>query len=185
MKTNHILALLALISGLAAAFTSFPVKNDLYPTWKYESERIKGGKVKYISATHLADLLYRKDQGIVLVDLRADTLYERYHIPSALQYKKWSPDPGQKKSTFVVYGLDPGSGIGALSDKLPGKVYALKGGMEQWYSLVLFPDFAQYKVRNREALEHILRRSRYFGGSPENTRLLNIYVRQSHYREGC
>jgi hypothetical protein len=57
--------------------------------------------------------------------------------------------------------------------------------MEAWYSQVLFPDFSQLRVRNRELLEHILRRSRFFGGTPQNTQVLNIEVRETRYREGC
>ena len=68
---------------------------------------------------------------------------------------------------------------------LPGKVYVLKGGIDAWYSLVLFPDFIEYQVRNNEKLEQIISRSMYFGGSPRNTQLLNITVRESRYREGC
>jgi len=185
MKTNHILALLAVLGGFTAAFTSFSVKNDLYPTWKYESERIKGGKVDYISATHLADLLYRKDQGIVLLDLRTEQEYQTYHIPSALSCERGNPDWEGKKLNYVVYGLDPEVEGQKLLDELSGKVYVLKGDLQAWYSQVLFPDFAQYKIRNREALEHILLRSKYFGGRPGNTHLLHIDQRQSNFREGC
>lgn len=185
MKTNYILALLAVLGGLTAAFTSHSVKNDLYPTWQTESERIKGGKVDYISAAYLADQLYHKDQGIVLLDVRAEADYEAYHIPSALPYDNGGAERDGKKLTFIVYGLESDAEAHKLSDELPGKVYVLKNGLEAWRSLVLFPDFAQYKVRNEEALDHIIRRSKYFGGSPGNTHLLNIEVRQSNYREGC
>ena len=185
MKTNHILVLLALVGGLAAAFTSFSTKNDLYPTWKYKSERIKGGKVDYISATHLADLLYRKDLGIILLDLRPEKDYQSYHIPTARPLGKGTLDRDRKKPTYIVYGQDPELERRNQVDELSGKVYVLRGGMEAWYSLVLFPDFKEYRVRNRDQLEHILTRSKFFGGVPGNTQLLNIEQRQSSYREGC
>jgi rhodanese-related sulfurtransferase len=185
MKTNHMLAMLALLGGLAAAFTSFSAKNDLYPTWKYESGRVKGGKVDYISASHLADLLYRKDRDLFLLDLRSAKEYQSYHIPTARPSGEGTLDRDQKKTTYVVYGLDPELDNREQLDTLAGKVYVLKGGMEAWFSQVLFPDFSEYKVRNRDQLEHILRRSKFFGGSPANTQLLNIEQRQSSYREGC
>jgi hypothetical protein len=50
---------------------------------------------------------------------------------------------------------------------------------------VLFPDFLNYHVRNRDHLDHILRRSRFFGGEPQNTQVLNIEARENRYREGC
>lgn len=185
MKTNYILALIAVLGGLTAAFTSHSVKNDLYPTWLTDSERIKGGKVDYISATHLADLLYQKNQVVVVLDVRAEEDYVKYHIPSASLYEKDMPEQDLKKLVYVVYGLESEKEVLELKDEFPAKVYVLKGGLEAWRSLVLFPDFAQYKVRNREALEHIIRRSKYYGGSPGNTQVLNIEVRQNNYREGC
>lgn len=185
MKTNHILALLALIGGLTAAFTSHSAKNALYPTWDFHRDRIHGKKVQFVSAMHLADKLYRKEQGLVLLDLRAETEYKKYHIPSALSYPKEDQGTEWQRSTYILYGLGPDTDLKRLIARLPGKVYVLEEGLEAWISLVLFPDFKVYKVRNREALEHIIRRSRYFGGSPQNTQLLNVDVRQNRYREGC
>ena len=185
MKTNQVLAILALAGGLFAAFTSYSEKNDLYPTWKFESERVEGKKVDYISAMHLSELLYAKDQGIKVLDFRSESEYNSYHIPSALLYEKAKKGIGQEKYSYMVYGLASDLEARELQKKLNGKVYVLEGGIEAWKSLVLFPDFNHFRVRNREALEQIIRRSRYFGGTPGNTQMLNIEVRQTRYREGC
>ena len=185
MKTNQILALIAITGGLLAAFTSHSVKNNLYPTWKFETDRVDGRKVDYISASHLAGLLYTKEQGIVVLDLRSEPEFTAYHIPSALRYEKGDTEAGREKSTFIVYGLKSDAEVKKLKSDLPGKVYVLDGGMESWNTLVLFPDFSHLKVRNHDALEQIIRRCRYFGGNPGNTQMLNIDVRQTRYREGC
>lgn len=185
MKTNHVLALLALIGGLSAAFTSHSAKNGLYPTWKFETERVEGKKVNYISASHLADLLYKKEQDISVLDLRPGESYQAYHIPSALPYTKEDTKSVREKQTYIVYGMESDAEVKQLKQNLPGEVYVLKGGMESWYSMVLFPDFARYKIRNQDSLEEVIRRCRYFGGNPLNTQLLNIDFRQSSYREGC
>ena len=185
MKTNHILALLAVFGGVTAAFTSFSEKNELYPTWKFESERVQGTKINFISAPHLSDLLYEKDQNLVLLDLRTEADYKSYHIPSALNVGDPEQNKGSKNISYVVYGQDADVEAKKLREDLPGKVYVLRGGLESWKSLVLFPDFTQYKVRNREALERILRKSKYFGGHPLNTQLLHIDQRQNSFREGC
>jgi rhodanese-related sulfurtransferase len=185
MKTNYILALLAVIGGVTAAFTSFSERNELYPTWKYESERVKGARINYISAPQLADRLYAKDPEIVLLDIRSEEDYLSYHLPTALPLIKTAMEGEEKTRSYVVYGQDEHAEIPKFMEEWSGQVYLLKGGLETWYSLVLFPDFAQHKVRNREALEHIIRRSRYFGGSPRNAQELHIEQRQSTYREGC
>ena len=85
MKTNHIFALLAILAGTSAAFTSHSVKNNLYPTWKFEKARVEGERVRYISVHHLANLLYQK-QPLTLLDIRNWKAYEDYHIPTALHH---------------------------------------------------------------------------------------------------
>jgi rhodanese-related sulfurtransferase len=185
MKTNQFFAILAIVAGISAAFTSYSVKNSLYPTWKYEKARVEGEKVHYISAHHLADLLYQK-QPLSLLDAREWKDYEDYHIPTARYYKKDPVLETEKNSGLVVlYGSAEDEDLYRMARELPGKVYVLQGGMEAWYSLVLFPDLVEYKIRNAEQLKHVVNRCRFFGGEAQNTQLLNINVRETRYREGC
>ena len=186
MKTNHILAILAIVGGVAAAFTNYSERNDLYPDWKYQKEQMAGSRVRFISAPYLADLLYSKEENLTIFDARKWNDYEDYHIPFALQYDAGMESKADFKSGIVVlYGEEGDQGLYALAEELPGRVYLLKGGLEEWYSLVLFPDLMEYHVRNNDQLNHIIRRSGFFGGKPQNTQLLNINVRESRYREGC
>jgi len=186
MKTNHILAILAIVGGMTAAFTKHSENNKLYPDWKFQKERIEGKKVSFISASHLANLLYSKDQNIIVFDARNWKAYEYYHIPQALLYDAGMvPKAGTRSGTTVLYGDPEDPDLVELARELPGRVLLLKGGMDAWYSQVLFPDFMSFSVRNRDQLDHILRRSGFFGGKPINTQLLNIEVRESRYREGC
>ncbi len=186
MKINHILASLAILGGISAAFTNYSERNHLYPTWKYEKDRIQGEKVHFISATYLADLLYQKESGITILDMRDEEAFEEYHIPLAkLPGEGDEISEGDSGSLTIIYGVEDDPKLYQISEALPRKVYVLKGGIESWYKLVLFPDFNEVQIRNKDKLEHIINRSRYFGGSPRNTQLLNIQVRESRYREGC
>ncbi len=186
MKTNHILAILTLVVGLTAAFTKHSENNKLYPDWKFQKERIDGKKYSFISASHLANLLYGKDQSTIIFDTRKWKDFEHYHIPQALPYDAGMESKAVTRSGItVLYGDLEDPDLYVLARKLPGRVYLLKGGMEEWYSLVLFPDFMSFSVRNSDQLDHILRRSGFFGGKPQNTQLLNINVREGRYREGC
>ncbi len=186
MKINYIMASLAVIGGISAVFTNHAEKNNFYPTWKFEKERIEGERIRYISAPYLAELLYKKEQGIVILDFRNKEDYIRYHIPTANHYETGgalgNTDPEKQ---VVVYGLVAGQLSVEQVNDLPGKVYVLKGGIEQWYELVLFPDFDYYKVRNSHTLHQIILRSRFFGGTPRNLQQLHIEVRKSRFREGC
>ena len=186
MKTNHILAILALVGGMTAAFTNHSKKNELYPEWKFQKEQIEGKKTRFISAHHLADLLYAKKEDLIIFDAREWKAYEKYHIPLALPYDAGMGSKVKIKSgTIVLYGEAEDQDLYNHARDLPGRVFVLKGGMEAWYSLVLFPDFVKFHVRNSDQLEYILLRSKFYGGKPQNTQVLNIDVKASRYREGC
>lgn len=186
MRTNYILAVLAMIAGISAAFTNHSKKNKLYPDWKFQKEQVQGESARFISASHLADLIYNKEENILIYDTRDWDAFKEYHIPTALLY-----DPGMgskaaiKSATLVLYGEEAHADLHKLAKELPGRVYLLKGGIEAWYSLVLFPDFSTLHVRNRDQLDHVLQRSVFFGGKPQNTQILNLDVRETRYREGC
>jgi len=185
MKTNHFLAILAIVAGVSAAFTHYSEKNQLYPTRKFEKARVNGERVQLITAHHLANLLYEKEP-VTLLDARDKKAFEEYHIPTARPY-----DAGQEVNSdqdagmVVLYGSAEEENLYTLANDLEGKVYVLKGGMEAWYSLVLFPDMVEYRVRNTDQLRYIVRRTNFFGGQAQNTQLLNLNVRESRYREGC
>lgn len=185
MRTNHLLAILAVIAGISAAFTSYSVKNSLYPTKKFEHARVDGQRLNYISPYHLADLIYRK-QPVILLDTREGEAYEDYHIPTALPYHgEQKMEEEKERGMVILYGAGEDEDVYSLAKDLPGRVFVLKGGMEAWSSLVLFPDLVRYRVRNSEQLRYIVRRAGFFGGEAQNTQLLNIQVRESRYREGC
>lgn len=185
MKINHFFAILAIVAGITAAFTSFTEKNRLYPTWKFEKERVEGKTVRFISAHHLANLLYNKAE-LSLLDAREWNNYENYHIPTALHCNMDPILEQENKSGLVVlYGSADDESIYKIARELPGRVYVLKGGLEAWNSLVLFPDPLEYKVRNMDQLTYIVRRSTFFGGEAQNTQILNLNLRESRFREGC
>ena len=186
MKTNQLLAILAIVGGISAAFTNHSKKNELYPDWKFQKEQVEGKRLAFISAHHLADLIYNKEEKLTLFDTRTWKAHEAYHIPNSLLCDPGiAPKAGIKSGIIVVYGQEEDAALYKLARELRGSVYILKGGMEAWYSMVLFPDFMKFHVRNSDRLEYILRRSRFFGGQPQNTQLLNLEVRESRYREGC
>ncbi len=185
MKTNHIFAILAILPGEFAAFTSYSDKKNRYPTWEFEKARMKGEKVRFVSPHHLAELLYQK-QEVTLLDARSWQDYEEYHVPTSLHlHKDQMMDYSTDLGTIVLYGASGDEDIYDLASALSGRVYVLKGGIKAWYSLVLFPDMVKYRIRNADQLRHLVRRCEFFGGEAQNTQLLNLNVRENRYREGC
>jgi rhodanese-related sulfurtransferase len=186
MKTNNILAIASFIIGIAAVFTNHADRNNLYPVWKYRTDRINKEKIRLISANYLSDLIYRKEQGITILDIRSGAEYEEYHIPASIPYNEQDLLSVLKSSDKVIlYGDKNYNYLSEIAANLSGKIYNLSGGADEWFNLVLFPDFSKIHVRNRLTLEKIINRSRYFGGTPQNIDLLNISTRSSRFREGC
>jgi hypothetical protein len=186
MKTNYILAITTFIIGISAVFTNHADRNNIYPAWKYRTDRIDKEKIRLISANYLSDLIYRKQQGITILDTRSSPEYEEYHIPTSVPYNEQDLLSVLKSSEKVIlYGDGNYSYLSEIPANLSGKIYNLSGGADEWFSMVLFPDFSKIHVRNRQTLEKIIDRSRYFGGTPQNANLLNISTRSSRFREGC
>jgi rhodanese-related sulfurtransferase len=186
MKTNYILAIASLIIGLGAVFTNYADRNNLYPIWKYRTDSFDKEKIRLISANWLAELVYRKEQGITILDTRSIAEYEEYHIPTSIPYNEKDLASLLKSSDkIILYGDINYNYLSEVPANLSGKIYNLNGGVDEWFSMVLFPDFRKIKVRNKQALEKIIDRSRYFGGTPQNTDLLNISTRSNRFREGC
>jgi rhodanese-related sulfurtransferase len=186
MRINIIFAIAAFILGLSAVFTDFTGKNSLYPTWKFNKERIDKKKVDLISANHLADLIYNKEKAVLVVDVRSSEEYGKYHIPDAVLFNESTINtdlPDAKK--IILVGKADLLVQAKIYKTLPGSVYILDGGIPAWYDMVLFPDFEKLQVRNKQVLDHILARSKYFGGKPVNTETLNLNIRTIRFREGC
>jgi len=186
MKTNNILAILAFIIGISAVFTNYADRNNLYSVWTYRTDRIDNETIRLISANCLADLVYLKEQGITILDTRSIAEYEEYHIPTSIPYNEQDLVSLLKSSEKVILYSDKNYNyLSEVPANLSGKIYNLNGGIDEWFSMVLFPDFSKIHVRNRQTLEKIVNRSRYFGGTPQNINLLNISSRSGRFREGC
>jgi hypothetical protein len=194
-RTQTIFAILAIAFGFTAAFTDHADKNRMFPDWRIEKQRMPTGKVHFISASHLADLLYQKKQGIRILDVRIEEAYEKYHIPSAKPYRDTDQESTEsrtghteqanKNGMTVLYGNQGDPEVYRIAGTMNGKVYIVAGGIEAWYELVLFPDFQEFQVRNSTRARAIITRSHFFGGVPRNSQLLNITLRETSFREGC
>src|SRR4030042_4485293 len=124
MKTNYILAIVSLVIALGAVVTNHADRNNLYPVWKYKTDRIDREKVRLISANWLADLVYRKEQGITILDTRSIAEYEEYHIPTSVLYNEQNLLSVLKSSEKVIlYGDKNYNYLSEIPANLSGKIY--------------------------------------------------------------
>ncbi|MEP7325024.1 MAG: rhodanese-like domain-containing protein [Gemmatimonadota bacterium] len=110
--------------------------------------------------------------GLTLVDLRAPTAFDSYHIPGAVRLE--AGELGQARlpeaNTIVLYDDAESSAAGVwLLLKAQGyaSVYVLSGGMAAWKDEVLHPALPPGMARETEArFGRQMELSRFFGGSP-------------------
>ncbi|MEZ5069625.1 MAG: hypothetical protein R2751_01315 [Bacteroidales bacterium] len=192
MKTKITLALVAILLGASAAFTDYGKHNGSYPEWKTRSERADGSRQKVVSAPFLARMLFDREPGLVLLDLRSEKAFASYHIPGSWQ-------PADVRESGLVEGADLLVLIGdstlnqrklagemsVIPDGFDGRILVLEDGMTAWTDEVLFPDMLQWKVRSGQRLNEIHVLSHYFGGSPRNSQWMQVRQADSPFREGC
>lgn len=131
--------------------------------------------VRFETAIGVARMIRDGRPGVRVIDLRADSLFDAYHVPGAeragpaeLASSIWSPD-----ETILLYAEDEETAIAAargLERRGLQQVGVLRGGLLSWIDQIVQPRLTALpptatpaeQAARREQLEL----SRYFGGTP-------------------
>jgi len=167
------LALAALMLGGLALFARTDGGNVVRLDVK-ELAGIVEREEDHVTPLELADWILARRADYRLIDVRSDTEYAEYHIPTAENVPVGSlPDAALLRNETIVLYSD--GGIHAyqawllLRAKGYRSVYTLRGGLEQWKEDVLFPVFAENASPDEQARIAKLREvSRFFGGKPRS-----------------
>jgi rhodanese-related sulfurtransferase len=170
--TTRTPATIALVLGGLAAVAGRPRPSGDTRVDLDELARTVAHEEDHVSALQLAQWIRDKRPGVRVIDVRPDSEYIVYHIPSA----EWVPltdlrttrfDP---EETIVLYS---GGGVHAAQAwfflRASGlrRVYFLQGGLEEWDDAVLRPQLpADATPAQRAAFDAAVSLSRYFGGMP-------------------
>jgi rhodanese-related sulfurtransferase len=142
MSTGRLLAGIALLLGIAAAFAGSPHR-DVRET-------------DQVTALALAARIRDRQPGLRVIDIRPAPEFNAFQIPTAENISPEALDLvlAQSGQTIVVYADDAATANGAVT-KLRSKghldVLALRGGVSAWIDDVMNP-------------EHSTEVTRYFGG---------------------
>lgn len=154
-----ILSFLALIVGLTT------------PVNKYATSKTS---VEYISVLELATEIKNKEH-LQLFDLRSDSSYSAFHIPTAknvstAQLLKLKPD---SKTKTVLYSRDENLSIQSfliLKEIGTANLFVLKGGIRDWYDRILYPKIPiLVPETDKELANQIKSISAFYGGRPVRT----------------
>ncbi|MFV1882945.1 MAG: rhodanese-like domain-containing protein [Balneola sp.] len=164
ISINQKLALLAFALSLMALITS-----TFFPDNSF-SENTSG--LNYISVLDLAESIKNR-KSLVLIDLRSKEEFDQFHIPTArnlktpdLLHSDFNPD-----ANLVLYSERDSLSKQAfltLKEKSFNEVKILRGGVQDWYSRLLYPRMPKViPSEDKELADRVKVLTEYFGGRSE------------------
>jgi rhodanese-related sulfurtransferase len=170
-RTSHREPRYLAISAAVLGFLALGV-GDPYPAARDQSaER----SVSFVTALDVARWIRDGRADVRVVDVRADSLFDAYHIPRAehvtlgeLQGYAWRPD-----QIVVVYADNDAAGAAAamtVHKRGVANTLVLRGGLPAWVDVIVEPRLTTLPATatpdEQTARREQLELSRYFGGTP-------------------
>jgi len=171
MSRNTKLGLLVCLLGLIAAFAGSPYKGTRVHSGATDLAGIVQREVDHVNPTDLADWIVKGRSDYRLIDLRTQAEFDQYHIPSAENVPLAAlPDYGlSRNQRIILYSKAESIQHSLVFAESYGykSVYMLRGGLDDWKDLVLFPPCRRIQIRNRLQCSPKMKEvSKYFGGTP-------------------
>ena len=172
MGRNTKAGLLACLLGLIAAFAGNPYKGPRVTIGATDLAAIVQREVDHVAPADLADWIVRGKSDYRLIDLRSKAEYDQYHIPGAecvplAALPKSGLERNEKIILYSEGGIHSAQAWFLLKAMGYKSVYMLRGGLDDWKDLVLFPSMSQNP--NPEQLATFTKMkevSKFFGGTP-------------------
>ncbi len=127
----------------------------------------------HVTALELAEWIKDRKSGLRVIDIRSDSEFTAYHVPSAerktlADLARLTPREGETLVLCSGGGAHAAQGWVLLRSRGFAKVYFLRGGLLEWMDDVMNPSLAD-STGNRGAdsvRAHVSALSRYFDGVP-------------------
>jgi len=169
---NQKLALFVFLLGFVAMFMRDPSKARIVSVDASELALIAGNKSANISVDYLADQIIQKAGGFVLVDVRSESKFNEYSIPTAINCKpseilKLDLPKTDKIVIFSDDNIQSALSWYLLRSSNYKAVYILSGGINEWKDKILFPlipDSASAELKSKA--DKAVEISKFFGGMP-------------------
>lgn len=172
LTVNRMLFMLAVVLGILALVAGDPYVGSSVTMNGRELALMVERGADHVAARELADWIIQGKNDYRLLDLRDETAYTEYHIPTAehVTLATLEKYPVARNEKIVLYSED---GVHASqawfllkARRYPG-VYILRGGFEEWKEQVLFPSISSSaSPEDRELFERAKSVAAFFGGAP-------------------
>ena len=173
MKAQHLLAAAAAVLAILAAFAGSSREN---PGGTMDVAALAGEiehESDHVTARELAVWIHDRKAGLRVIDVRSDSEFAEFHIPTAERMPLTALAKMQPKGneTLVLYsegGAHAAQGWVLLRSRGYQRVYFLRGGLLDWMDDVMSPTLAAKTgdAKADAAHDSIAALSRYFGGVP-------------------
>jgi rhodanese-related sulfurtransferase len=167
MTARRVLVVIAVVCAVSAALLGSSTPNGTHVTMRALAEQIER-EDDHVTGLELAEWIRARKPGLRVIDVRSDSEYAEYHIPSAerialADVPKLAP---VNDETLVLYsggGAHAAQAWVLLKASGHDRVYFLRGGLLEWMDDVMNPVLpATADSLSRKTSEL----SRYFGGVP-------------------
>ena len=171
LTINQKLAAAALALGALALF-SVPHRGPVVTLDTRELALVVEKEVDHVTPPELAGWIVQGRSDYRLIDLRAESDYAAYHIPTAenVTVAALPEFPFLRTEKIVLYsdgGIHAAQAWMLMRAQGYRAVYTVLGGLEGWKDEVLYPALpAQASAADRARFERAAALSRFFGGAP-------------------
>jgi len=171
LTLNQKLAIVAVALGTLALF-SVPHRGPVVTLDTRELAQIVEKEVDHVTPSELAAWIVQGRSDYRLIDLRAESDYATYHIPTAenVTVAALPEFPFLRNEKIVLYsdgGIHAAQAWMLMQAQGYRAVYTVLGGLEGWKDDVLYPVLpAQASSAERARFERAVALSRFFGGEP-------------------
>ncbi len=167
------LAAVALFLGFTAFIISDPFQNSTAKINSKDLAYMVQNEVDHVNVDDLADWIIKGKSDYRLIDIRSEKEFSNYSIPGSENIPINSLLDGNlsRNEKIILYsegGIHSAQAWFLLKAKEFKNVYILRGGLEEWNDVVLFPKLSANASEQEKARFEISSAvSRYFGGTPQ------------------
>lgn len=173
LTLNQKLAIVVGVLGFLSVFAGSPYRGFTSKINSQELATIVEKEVDHVLPEELAGWIITGKSDYRLIDLRKETDFSEYHIPTSENIQLPSINDGalNRSEKIVLYtdgGIHSAQAWFLLKANGYKGVYILRGGLEEWKDKILFPRLADNAPANEiSAFEKAKLVSKFFGGSPQ------------------
>ena len=164
------LAVAAVVAGTLAVVAGSPTRGTRGNIDVQRIAQLVEEEEDHISAAELGRWIKDRNTALRIYDIRTDSAYDEFHIPSATRanLKQIATMPLDSSATYVVYsegGAHAAQAWVLLHARGIENAYFLRGGLYEWMTTVVNPRLPENSTRAER--DSVLELTQYFGGQLE------------------